>query len=212
MRLIALLGGTFDPVHNGHSRIALDIADKCVLESIRFVPNARSPLRDSAKASNIDRIAMLELALATDDRFCVDQRELQREPPSYTVDTLQSLRDELPTTPLCFILGTDAFMQFHLWHCWQDIPGLAHLLIAARPGCEISFQDKALRAMFNERKTENVDDLHDKASGRIYMCDVTQVNVSATQIRENVAAGKSLEGLVCEPVAHYIEQHGLYNE
>ena len=207
---VGILGGTFDPVHNGHTRIALDIANKCGLKSIRFVPNAQSPLRDKTLASNDHRLAMLKLAIENEDRFSVDDRELQRKPPSYTIDTLKSLRDDLPDTALCFILGMDAFTRFQQWHRWQAIPELAHLIIAARPGCELTFEEKDLVTLFNERKTDNAESLRNKANGCIYVCDVTLVDVSATRIRKNIAEGKSIEGLVCEPVTRYIEEHGLY--
>jgi nicotinate-nucleotide adenylyltransferase len=210
MNAVGVLGGTFDPVHRGHTSIALDIADKCALQGVRFIPNARSPLRDFAHASNLDRLAMLELALAVDVRFSIDRRELESAPPSYTVDTLQSLRNELQGMALCFILGMDAFVQFRQWHRWQDITSLAHLVVARRPDCEMHFNDEELMALFNRCKTENINDLHNKAHGHIYVCDVQQVDVSATQIRARVIAGESLEGLVAEPVAHYIQQHGLY--
>lgn len=210
MNAVGVLGGTFDPVHRGHTSIALNIADRCALQAVRFIPNARSPLRDFAHATNADRLAMLELAIAVDARFSIDQRELVGESPSYSVDSLQSLRNELPDMPVCFILGMDAFVQFHQWYRWRDIPGLAHLVVARRPGCEMHIENEELKAEFTRRKTENIRDLHDKAHGHIYVCDVQQVDVSATQIRSRVVAGESLEGLVAEPVAHYIQQHGLY--
>ena len=210
MSTVGILGGTFDPVHEGHTRIALDVAEECVLDSVRFVPNARSPLRDNAFASNEDRVAMLQLALAGQGRLDIDDRELQREPPSYTFDTLRSLRDEMPGTALCFILGVDAFMQFHQWHYWQEIPTLAHLLIAARPGCELVFGNSDLEMLYEDHRTTDVSDLHNSLYGYIYICNVTPVDISATRVRENIRSGKSIKGMVCEPVARYIEEHGLY--
>jgi nicotinate-nucleotide adenylyltransferase len=210
MNAIGILGGTFDPVHIGHSRIALDIADKCGLEVVLFVPNAQSPLRDVARAGVTDRLAMLKAVVSSDPRLQLDDRELHRPPPSYTVDTLAALREDLPGRPLCFILGMDAFMQFHRWHRWQDILQLAHLVVARRPGSELHITDKALQTVFAERITDNVDILHQQLSGRIYICDVTLVDVSATQVRENVTKGLPLQGLVTEPVAQYITEHRLY--
>lgn len=210
MSAVGILGGTFDPVHNGHTRIALDIATGCQLERVFMVPNARSPLRDSATASVENRLDMLRRVADSDPRLLVDTRELERPAPSYMVETLQSFRDEMPATSLCFILGMDAFMQFHQWHRWQDIPELAHLIIAHRPGSEMAIQEAALSAMYDERKTDKLDDLHQEVAGHIYLCDVTQVDVSSTTVRECVVTGKPINELVAEPVAEYIKEHRLY--
>ena len=210
MNAVGVLGGTFDPVHNGHSRIALDIADKCDLDTVLLVPNAQSPLRDEAQATAADRLAMLKSVVDSDSRLQLDDRELQRPPPSFTVDTLQALREGMPTTALCFILGMDAFMQFHRWHRWRDILQLAHLVVARRPGNELKISDAGLQALLDECVTVNVDDLHRQVAGRIFICDVTQVDVSATHVRKNVNKGLSIEGLVAEPVAQYINEHRLY--
>ncbi|MGD8999565.1 MAG: nicotinate-nucleotide adenylyltransferase [Granulosicoccaceae bacterium] len=207
---VGILGGTFDPVHCAHLRIALDILERCRLTQIRLIPNAQSPLRDPAQASNADRLAMLQAAIAGETRFIVDARELDREGPSFTVDTLAQLRRELGETPLCFILGADAFSQFHHWHDWPGILELAHLVVAQRPGCGIVLEDDRLAAAYEQRRTDDVQALHNSPAGTIYVCEVTQLAVSATQVRSRVQTGKSARWLVPDAVWEYIQQHRLY--
>lgn len=210
MSAVGILGGTFDPVHCAHLRIALDVLEQCQLQQVRLLPNARSPLRAAAQAGNADRLAMLLAAVAAEPRLVVDSRELGRAGPSYTVDSLRGLRDELGTTPLCFILGADAFGEFHRWHEWQTILELAHLVIAQRPGCELKITDGTLRAAFAQRGAADWRVLHAQPAGSIYTCEVTQLAVSATAVRQRIARGESARWLVPDAVWEYIQQHGLY--
>ena len=207
---IGILGGTFDPVHCAHLRIALDVLEHCRLEQVRFIPNAQSPLREQARASSADRLAMLQAAIADEPHFSVDTRELHREGQSFTVDTLADLRGELADTPLCFILGADAFSQLHRWHEWSRLLELAHLVIAQRPGCEIVLDDDRLATVYHERLTGDVQALHNSPAGTIYTCEVTQLAISATQVRDRVHEGKSVRWLVPDAVWEYIQQHRLY--
>lgn len=207
---VGILGGTFDPVHCGHLRIALEVLEVCGLSQVRLIPNAQSPLRDSPRASSADRLAMLQVALEGEARFIVDTRELDRASPSFTVETLAELRDELGDVPLCFILGADAFSQFHCWHDWPRILELAHLVVAQRPGCDIVLEDEDLASAYRQRRTDDVQTLHKRPAGTIYVCEVTQLAVSATQVRDRVQQGQSARWLVPDGVWEYIQQHRLY--
>ena len=139
---LGILGGTFDPVHFGHLRMALDIYQHCDLQEVRLIP-CKQPVYTSQKndtqANSQARLAMLRLAIADTPGLTVDERELQRETPSYTIDTLLSLRAALPQTPLCFIMGSDTLATLDTWHRWQEILDIAHLIVISRP--QVTFSD-----------------------------------------------------------------------
>ena len=133
-RRIGLLGGTFNPVHNGHLRSAVEVRERLALDELRLVPSARPPHRAAPEVTAEQRLAMVQLALAGSDELQVDARELQRSSPSWTVDTLASLRAELgPQAVVFFILGWDAFCGLPGWHRWQELLELAHLVVLQRP-------------------------------------------------------------------------------
>ena len=209
---VGIFGGTFNPIHLGHLRAAEEIRERFDLKRIIFIAAATPPHKAvEGGVSGERRTEMVRLAISGNTRFSVSDIELKRPGKSYSIGTIQFFRQRYGTNlDLFFILGMDAFMQFHAWHRWQDIPGLAHLVVAGRPGSEMHFENSELKDCFNECKTGSVESLHKTKHGHIYICDVTQLDISATTIRSRVATGESLEGLVAEPVAHYIQQHGLY--
>lgn len=133
--MIGILGGTFDPIHFGHLRTALDVVEDLNLQQLRFIPCGEPPHRDQPHASPAQRLAMVQLAIASESRFMVDAREIQRGGPSYMVETLESLRQELgEQQSLGLIVGLDAFAALDSWYRWQDLIDLAHLIIMTRPG------------------------------------------------------------------------------
>ncbi len=139
----------------------------------------------------------------------VDDRELRKEQPSYTVDTLEDLRAELPSEPSCLLVGTDAFADFASWHRWEAILELAHLALVQRPGVALP-EAGTLAGVLAERRTENVEDLLTALAGRIAVCEVTQLDISATAIRSLVAAGRSARYLLPAAVWEYIKRNRLY--
>lgn len=206
---IAVLGGTFDPIHDGHLRPALELFEDLDLAEIRFIPAGQPPHRDQPIASAKQRLTMLKLAVAGQAGFVVDERELYREGPSYMVDTLQSLRSELGDRPLCLVLGMDAFEGLPNWHCWEEIPDLAHLLVIHRPGSGLPLSE-VLGELLGERKLHHAEALQEKPAGGILFHPVTQLDVSATRIREILAQGRSPRYLVPDQVWSYICEQGLY--
>lgn len=206
---IAVLGGTFDPIHDGHLRPALELFEDLDLAEIRFIPAGQPPHRDQPIASAKQRLTMLKLAVAGQSGFVVDERELYREGPSYMVDTLQSLRSELGDRPLCLVLGMDAFEGLPNWHRWEEIPDLAHLLVIHRPGSGLPLSE-VLGELLGERKLHHADALQEKPAGGILFHPVTQLDVSATRIREILAQGRSPRYLVPDQVWSYICEQGLY--
>lgn len=206
--MIGVIGGTFDPIHFGHLRIALEVAEQCELEQVRFIPGHIPPHRPQPVASPEQRWDMVQLAIAQEPRFVADRRELEREGASYTVDTLASLRAELGAdVRLLFILGTDAFLGFQSWHRWQDILQLTHLVVTQRPGYSVDENE-----WYSERLVQCPAALREQRAGKVLFTEVTQLDVSATLLRERGRLGGSLRYLLPEVVCEYVADTGLYGD
>ncbi len=209
--MLGVFGGTFDPVHYGHLRIALELCHGLGLEAVRFVPCRLPPHRAEPGASPRDRCNMLRLAVAGQRGFVVDERELRRDGPSYMVDTLASLREEAGRRPLCLLLGMDAFASLDTWHRWADLIELAHLVVACRPGVD-GEPSAAVADLLDRRRVEDGGRLRRSPAGGILLQPVTQLDISATRIREQVRGGQNPRYLLPEPVLEYIWREGLYRE
>jgi len=206
---IGILGGTFDPVHFGHLRPALDVADRLGLEQVHLVPCAVPPHRETPVATAQQRVALLQLAIKNNPRFFVDERELQREGPSYTIDTLRSLREDFPQKPLYLLVGTDAFMGIQSWHEWQQLLDFANIVVMQRPEETMSMPEE-LNSWYQQHlfvETEG-QSLH----GKIMPVKVTQLSISATQIRTCIASGASPQYLLPDAVISLVEMLGLYQQ
>lgn len=209
MRPIGIFGGTFDPVHFGHLRVALELYQDLDLAEVRLIPARQPPHRTTPAATPEQRLALLHEALAGQDALRVDTRELHRQGPSYTVDTLTSLRNELGDTPLCFVLGTDAFLGLQSWQRWQELITLAHLIVAHRPGWRLD-TSLGIGALMRDRTIDDPRRLRDQPAGFILPWPVTQLDISATRIREMIAMGKSPRYLLPEEVLKMINDLQLY--
>jgi nicotinate-nucleotide adenylyltransferase len=207
--MIGVLGGTFDPVHLGHVRPALELLQALSLREIRFVIARIPPHRDPPKASAEHRWRMLELALQAHPGLIADDRELLRDGPSYTVDTLRGLRPEQDET-LCLIMGSDAFVGFTAWRCWQGILRLANIVVITRPETHLPARG-VIGELLQQRRVSKADDLARCASGGILPWTVRPVDVSATAIRSGLAAGRDVSSMLPAPVLRYIRSHGLYS-
>lgn len=208
-RRIGLLGGTFNPVHVGHLRAALEVAEFMALDELRLVPSARPPHREAPQATAEQRLAMVRLAVAGEPRLAVDDRELRRDRPSFTVDTLESLRGELATDDQLFLLlGWDAFCALPSWHRWQDLLQHCHMLVLQRPDAD-SEAPEALRDLVAARSVHDPLSL-EGPSGQLSFIWQTPLAVSATQIRQLLADGRSARYLVPDAVLTYIQTQGLY--
>jgi len=202
MRPLAILGGTFDPVHVGHLCVAWEASELLDAE-VHLVPASVPPHRPPPVASAAQRVAMLRAALAGQDRLGLDLRELERAGPSYTVDTLAALRAEHGTRPLVLLMGADAFAGLTGWHRWRDLFDLAHIGVLSRPGDPPS-SPPALQAAVAGRLVETAEALHGRPAGCVMSLDVTPLAISATRIRDRLAAGRLPryllpEGLFAEP-------------
>ncbi|WAJ38405.1 nicotinate-nucleotide adenylyltransferase [Pseudomonas sp. GOM7] len=209
VRRIGLLGGTFNPVHIGHLRAALEVAEFMQLDELRLIPSARPPHRDAPQATAEQRLAMVELAVADEPRLSVDDRELRRDRPSYTVETLESIRSELaPDDQLFLLIGWDAFCGLPSWHRWQELLEYCHLLVLQRPDAD-SEAPEALRDLLAARSVSDPLSLSGPG-GQISFIWQTPLAVSATQIRQLLASGRSARYLLPDAVLAYIQAHQLY--
>lgn len=209
--MIGLFGGTFDPVHFGHLRVALDCQQALGLDELRLLPLRVAVHRPQPVASAAHRLAMLEAAVAGEPHLRVDDRELGRDGPSYTVETLESLRAELGgERPLCVLIGADAFNGFMDWHRPRDILGLAHVVVMQRPGAPTS-RDVELRDEVHRRRADAPAELRQTPAGRIWFQTVTQLDISSTRIRRMLAAGLSPRYLLPDAVLDLARHAGCYN-
>lgn len=207
--MIGIFGGTFDPVHFGHLRPALEVQQALGLNEVRFIPAGQPPHRETPYASTPQRLSMLRTAIDDQPGFVVDERELRREGPSYMVDTLASLREEVGQTPLCLILGYDAFLGLPGWHQWNSLIELAHLVITHRPGWNHDELEDALQSLVKQCET-GVERLSEQAAGGLLFVPVTQLDISATIIREQIRAGQDIRYLLPDTVYRIIREQKLY--
>jgi nicotinate-nucleotide adenylyltransferase len=212
---IGIFGGTFDPIHHGHLRLAQEALEQCRMGEIRFIPSGTPPHRSAPLASSEQRLHMVRMALQRQAGFVVDEREVRRRDKCYTVETLSALRAELgPQQPLCLLLGSDAFLQLHTWHQWERLFELAHLVVIQRPGRPVgnamAQAEASLREHYQSRLAPTPQLLHESASGHIVVLDMPQLDISATDIRSRAAQHKNLRYLLPDAVAHYIQINHLY--
>jgi len=211
---LGLFGGTFDPVHIGHLRLATELSEAFHLEQVLFLPNGLPYHRGrSAHASDEERVTMLKLATGRDARFGVDERELRRKGPTYTYDTLVELRRERGSgIPLVFLLGSDAFARIDTWHRWTELFDLAHFAVAIR-GDDANWFAKGPGAFPKEvwpRITLNLRELLGAPAGRVMTFSMTPLSISSTTIRTLASEGSSIRYLTPDPVAEYIRSHRIY--
>lgn len=215
MKVLGILGGTFDPVHYGHLGFAQDAMRALALDQVRLVPAGQPPHRIPPVASPAHRLAMTRLGCAEFPGLAVDDREILRQGPSYTVDTLQSFRHENPDMPLALLLGADAARGLAGWHQWQRLFSLAHLVIAERPGAplEAGSLEPALRDEWQRRSTGDASALEHAVAGAIVRVPITPREISSTALRELLARGGAPAvppGLLPPAVLAYIDRNQLY--
>lgn len=212
---IGIFGGTFDPVHYGHLRLAEEVVETAKLAEVRFFPSGTPPHRARPGAEPRDRVAMARLAIAGNERFTVDERETHRSGPGYTYDTLTELRGEFGKQhSLVLMLGADAFLELATWHRWRALFDLAHIVVAYRPGFPIdtwqSRMPEPLAQEYAARYMQQPLALHLAPAGGIAAVSMTGLDISATFIRTAVHAGSSPRYLVPDAVLDYIRTHDLY--
>jgi len=202
---IGLQGGTFDPIHFGHLRPALEVQMALNLEAVHFIPCAQPVHRDQPVANSTQRCDMIELAIASQPKFKLDSIELELGGASYTVNTLEALKERHPDKGLVLMMGTDAFAKFNTWHQWQRIMQLANLAIMHRPGEPIP-QTGEVGQIFRHAWVPNLSELQ----GQIVDVPITQLDLSATALRSYLSQNVSVEFLMPDAVRHYIKRNQLY--
>lgn len=209
---LGVLGGTFDPVHNAHLRLAEVALARFGLERVLFIPTGRPWHRAAPKASAPDRLAMVRLAVADNPAFTLDDAEASTEAPGYTVDTLERLRRQYgPTRPLVLLLGADAFLGLPGWHRWQALFDLAHIGVATRPGHDLipAAMPEPLAQEY-QRRLVDAETLAGAAAGAIAPFILSAGETSSTMIRGRRATGQSIRNLLPDSVVDYIDRHNIY--
>ena len=207
--MIGVYGGTFDPIHFGHLRPAQDVCDILGLTCVKFIPAYKPPLRGEPVISPELRAEMVAIAIKGNKQFALDRRELDRAGPSYTIDTLESIRKEIGNKEkLILMLGTDAFSRLSQWHRWKELLSNAHIAVMQRAGDKINAKEFP-KGWLQRHLITDLTDL-DTAAGKVIECPVTALDISSTRVRDLIKSGKSISYLVPGQVADIINKHHLY--
>jgi nicotinate-nucleotide adenylyltransferase len=202
--LIGIFGGTFDPVHYGHLKPAMDVKLALGMEQVLFLPNRIPPHRETPWLSVEQRKKLLKIAIEPLSGFEMDTRELERLGKSYMVDTLASLHEDFPDFSLCLILGMDAFAGLPQWHQWQKIPTLCHLVITRRPG--FSWPTSPELKPLEANRVDSPSDLKKADTGGILLQSASQLEISSSEIRRRFQAGQSISDMVPDAVEHELKE------
>ena len=207
--LIGLLGGTFDPIHNGHLAIGEAAHQQLNLLEVQYIPNHQSPHKTLPFATGSQRLAMIKLAIKDMAYFKVNSIELDRAETSFTIDTLRELKHQHSDQSLCLIIGSDSLLTLNTWKDYQEILNIAHITVADRPNYPLP-QKPWLEQLIHSRKTTSKSDLHHKEAGCLYFLDTQQHTHSSTGIRKKLHANYAIEGLIPDKVIQYIASHAVY--
>jgi nicotinate-nucleotide adenylyltransferase len=208
-RLIGILGGSFDPVHYGHLKPAVEIQRRLALDELRVVPCYRPVHRAATVASAEQRVQMLRLAIQEFPQCSLDEREIRRGGDSYTFDTLSELRREFPEGILCLLLGMDALQGFTQWHRWRQILEMAHLIVSARPGYE-STSGSVAAQLLERHGLQTDDELRRRPAGGIRLLSVQQYDISSTLVRDRLRNGQSVTGLLPPALEKWLVSNPIY--
>ena len=212
---IGIFGGTFDPVHFGHLRLVQELGESLRLAEVRIVPGGTPPHRAAPLVTAEQRLEMVRLAADGNPLLSVDDREVRRTGPGYTVDTLTEVRQSVGAErPLCLLLGADAFLELATWHRWHDLFSLAHLVIAHRPGFPpdswMARMPEPLAREYSARLLRQPFGVHLSPAGGIVTQAIAALDISASMIRDSLSRGVSPRYLLPDPVLDYIRRNNLY--
>ena len=213
--LVGIFGGTFDPIHYGHLRVAEEIVETVGLQKMYFVPAGMPRLRYSPVASSQHRVEIVRLAIQKNPDFVLDEREIYRDGVSYSIDTVREFKQEFgEEVRLCFILGADAFIKLPEWNNWKELFNLCHFIVSTRPGYTFTLikelLSKELREECSQRWVSNTETLKKETSGLIFIASTTMLDISATSIRAHIAVGRNVRHLVPSVTVNYISENKLY--
>ena len=210
MRLIGILGGTFDPIHNGHIRLAVEVLEKLKLDEVKLIPANIPPHRPTPFASPADRKRMIKLAISDEKKISIDLREIENRNISYAVNTLKSLRDEFSNDILFLIIGVDVFNMIDGWKEWRSLLHYTHIIVATRSSNNKENISSVLRKWINENKIDDINLLTSVLSGYIYYIDTPIVEISSSMIRTYYTKHKNIKEYLPSNVITYIKENNLY--
>lgn len=216
-RPIGIYGGTFDPIHYGHLRPNLELCEVLGLDHVRFIPAFLPPHKDTTETPAEQRLEMVAQAIKEEARFILDDREIKRGGASYMVDTLKSLRRDYPENPLCLLMGMDAFEGIDQWYHWQELLDYSHIVVSQRPDSLYNAQDKlnlhewpeSIERFYQANRGDR-QSTHQSLCGKVVLEPVTQLSISATDIRTRLANNQSIRFLMPESVINLIKYYNLY--
>lgn len=209
LQKIAILGGTFNPIHNGHLGLAQDLVTLLELQVLLLIPCHIPSHRSAPDVNSAERAEMVSIAVGNNEALMADERELVRGGTSYSIDTLIELRHKYGVEcSLIFVVGCDAYLGLMDWHRWGELLDYAHIVVAKRPGWEMPVSGKL--AEYTRRFSTSIEALGKTSAGSVVLLDTCERHVSSTQIRALVAKGTPIRHLVPEKVGEYIESRGLY--
>jgi nicotinate-nucleotide adenylyltransferase len=209
--MIGILGGTFDPIHHGHLRLALEMLERLRLQKIHLIVSANPPHRQCPQTPAEIRFEMVKLAIQHEQSLIADDREIKRNRASYTVETLLEMREEFgKELPICLVLGMDAFLGLPTWFEWEKLLDLTHLVITQRPEINQTFSE-SLQNLLQKHQIYDRDKIKERSMGYILFEAVPMLNISATKIRQCFLEQKNPRYLLPDSVLKFISQQGLYN-
>ena len=207
-RLVGIFGGTFDPVHYGHSLTIDELLNTIPFEKILVIPNSLPPHRENSQASFSHRYKMTSLAFRDIEKTVVDNRENLRTGPSHAIETVKQIIAEEGKTKVILIVGSDSFDGIHSWYKWRELISLVDFLILKRLDMPLS-KNKNVQDLISPTRFSK-DLLLDRKAKSIFEIRMTPLRISSSLIRENIAKGKSIDDLINPLVKDYLKKHGLY--
>lgn len=206
---IGILGGTFDPIHFGHIKPAEDLAKQLALDHVVLMPTHIPPHKNGTHASSEQRKRMVELVCQSNPLFIIDDRELQRTTPSFTIDSIREFRSLYPDSKLFFFIGSDSLNNLPTWHKIEQLLELCHFVVSSRPGHNVR---NLQHPLFKNRISYNLEDVGSQISGKIVLLNTCEVNISSTELRERLKLRQSCQQFMPEVIIQFIEQNKLYQD
>jgi nicotinate-nucleotide adenylyltransferase len=207
---VAIFGGTFNPVHNGHLRIAIELAELLEVDNLRMIPCALPAHREAPSVSPEQRLEMLKLGIGDQALLQADDIELRREGPSYTIDTLREIRTQIgDSTPLYLCVGMDVLASLDSWRDWQQLTDFCHLIVSSRPGYQVP-KSGPLAEWVKARLCDDLPTLKQSSAGKLHLCNLTMLAISSTAIRNKISASEKIDYLTPAAVVNCIQQQHLY--